>query len=138
MIYLNNNHMIFPYLSIAIPDGLYIDTNPPACAENGLELISKQPQFRLSLSVYDENISQALRNIGEEILFSKYENININGISGLFLKYSSCQKNCGEILLNINQNYCFSFYISTEGNIDDIFEKDNIKKLIKSIELVNN
>lgn len=138
MIYLKNNRMIFPSLSMAIPDEIYIDSNPPACSENGLELISKKPYFRLSISVYDENIAQALKNIGEEILFSKYENININGISGLFLKYNSCNHNCGEILLDIDENNSFSFYVSTEDNVDDILNQDNIKNLIKSIELVNN
>lgn len=138
MVYLKNNRMILPHISMAIPNDIYIDTNPPACSIEGIEFISKSPHFRLSISAYDENISQALKNFGDDTVFTKYETVNINGISGLFIKSDSSGLNYAEILLDIDKDNCFSLSISTENNVDDILSQESIKSLITSIELVDN
>lgn len=138
MIYLKNGRMLFPSISIAIPNNIYINTTPPTFSENGIEFISLNPHFKLIISEFDEKITKTVKDIGEDTIFSKYENININGISGLFLKYNSSNRNCAELLLDIEQKNCFDLLFLTENNVDDILNQNDITSLIKSIEIINN
>lgn len=138
MIYLKNNRMYFPFISIATPENIYIETEPAASGEDSIQFLSKKPKYKMNFGIYDWDLETHMKNIFSEMKINSSENIIVNGISGIFVKYVSMGLNYGEFILAINSQNVFSLYIETECNIDDILNQDNIKNLIKSIELVDN
>lgn len=137
MIFLNNNRMYFPGISIAIPENIFMETEPKVVGEYGIEFVSINPSFKIVINYYDSDIEKNIKYYFGNFKIEVFKKFQVNGIVGFYAKYISRGLNYGEIILDIKNKNTFSLYIETKEDINMIFENENIKNLINSIQLLN-
>lgn len=144
MLLFKNGRFYAQYISFVLPNGCYLDTNPPIAEEYGMSIWIESHGIRLDLSEDDTDSSGNLKEKMHNYLFEKADSFDqdsdiaeivVNGVTGYEVLYHDKDTDYYEIWFKLPDDQTATFFAQApKGQLENLKAFPMVHEFISSIQ----
>lgn len=127
MLQYRNHSFTFLGASFRIPDGMFLDPEPAATYENGLDLIAPENAFRIHVGFYesDQTPEEFLQDVFDvdDVLTVPMQAVHVGNVAGVMTEYHSetdPKNRYAEYVFQIRRDVVLNIYFTFPETVDQI------------------